>query len=233
MKKIAFVVEGQTEQIFVLTFLQHLSSEKQYHIDLKKYNSNQIINISTRGYPQEESTHYILIINVQNDELVLSYISDNLETLKSKGFSSVYGLRDRYTGDKNKALINPDKVDLITSNLSQKYDLFVEMTIAIQEIEAWFLLTPAFFLKYDNSLNENAINLQLGFDLASVDVENLEHPSALINKVLKSVGLEYKKKMHDACKIAANLDYLALYLEKSEKVIALKRFINHLDSALA
>lgn len=232
MKKIAFVVEGQTEQIFILKFIEHMVALQPCNIELLKYHANRIIKISSRG-PGEDATHQIQLINVENDELVLSYIQDNLEAFKDKGFSAVYGLRDRYTGDKKKTPVNPGSVDRMTQFLQKKFDLSVEVTVAIEEVEAWFLTVPDFFLHFNNRLTLDEVNTILGMDLTNTQVEQLSHPAMLIDKVLQSVGLAYKKKLGDSYKIAERLDYSTLYLEKIDTVPALNRFVGHLTSALA
>lgn len=232
MKKTAFIVEGQTEQVFLLKFLEQLVALQPCHIDLQKLHGGAVVKISWRGVPQCDATHYIRIINVENDEKVISFIEDNIENLKAKGFHAVYGLRDRYTGDSNRSPINPTSVDRRMEFLQEEYELPVEMTIAIEEVEAWFLLIPGFFQAYDASLTLTRISEILGFDLSEIDATKLDHPAGLIDKVLKGVGQRYKKRLDDSWRIAELLDYEALYLEKSTITPPLDRLVSQLSSAL-
>lgn len=70
-------------------------------------------------------------------------------------------------------------------------------------------------------------------DLDKTHVESIEHPSTMIHAILKTVGLEYKKKLNDLYKIASKLDYETLYLEKADSIAALKKTVNHLEIALS
>lgn len=123
---------------------------KKYTIHLTKFHNREIVKLGKRGHLEEDSTHIIQIINVENDDKVLSYIEDNLEKFFDKGFSAVFGLRDRYTGDKNKTPVNPAKVDELTRCYEAQYGMKVEITIAIEQVEAWFLAVPIFFKEYDS-----------------------------------------------------------------------------------
>lgn len=233
MMRSIFVVEGQTEQIFLTKFIEQLALIQKYTIQLNKFHNREIIELGRRGHPEEESTHIIQIINVENDDKVLSYIEENLKKFVEKGFSAIFGLRDRYTGDKSKTPINPLKVDVSTKSFEEQYKVKVEVTIAIEEVEAWFLAVPSFFSKYDPALTLEIVNEVCEINLATADVELIAHPAQLINKVLSSVGMEYKKKLNDSHKITHNIDYEQLYLEKSQFISSLKKTINHLDYALS
>jgi hypothetical protein len=233
MKRVVFVVEGQTEQIFLLKFIENMVRLKHYHIALHKLHRGALGYVSSRGRPEKDATHYIQIINVENDEKVLSYVEDNLDSFKSKGFEAVYGLRDRYSGDKNKTQVNPMMVDKRTQFLQVKHGLVVEITIAIEEIEAWFLSVPDFFQKYNNSLNLKTVNKILNINLSTTPVESLTHPSVLIHQVLESVNLAYKKRLGDAHRITDSLDYDSLYLDKVTSVQSLNRLVQQLTHALS
>lgn len=231
MKHVVFVVEGQTEQIFLMKFIEKLVVLKHLCIKLDKFHNRRILEIGTRGASKEDASHLIQIINVENDDKVLSYIEDNLKAFIDKGVIAVYGLRDRYTGDKNKTKINPINVDKRTVQLEAEHKIIIEVTIAVEEIEAWFLSAPSFFLKFNETLTLEKIRDILGFDIAEKEIEHIEHPSTVIDKVLQSVRLEYKKKLNQSHSITDKLDYEVLYLEKSESISALKKTIGHLDAA--
>ncbi len=234
MKKIAFVVEGQTEQIFVNRFIQEvISGGHPCHIVWKQVNGGQTSTLTKRGHPEEDATHVIWIINAHGDDNTLSYIEDNIESFKKRGFQAVFGLRDRYTGDKKKPPVDPDAIDGRTRLLTSTHGLQIEVTVAVQEIEAWFLSVPAFFEKYDKSLTVTNIKQMIGLDLSVADVESVGHPATVIHKVLESVSLAYKKRLDDAHKIANALDYAALYADRASKIKPLGRFVGHLTSALA
>jgi|LakWasM104_HOW12_FD_contig_81_262505_length_1986_multi_5_in_0_out_0_1 hypothetical protein len=233
MRKSLIVVEGQTEQIFVQTFIEELVATQPCHIELTKLHGGLEIKLSPRGVPIDNCTHHIRIVNASNDEKVNSFIADNLESFKSKGFELVCGLRDSFTGNKLKPKINIDGLNKKFEALAQHFGIPVEVIVIVEEIEAWFLAVPDFFEKYDKSLTIERVNKIIGFNLSETPVENIEHPSALINRVLQTVGLAYKKKIGDCYKIANLLDYGALFLEKIDHIPSLNRFVGVLNNCLA
>ena len=230
MKKVAFVVEGQTEQVFVSEFIGQLVRVQPCHIALKKYQSQDILTVTKRGVPEEDATHIIWIINVQGDDTTISFIEENISAFKSKGFGNIYGLRDHYSG--NKQPINPEAVDKRTNLLTSQHGVAIEVTVAIEEIEAWFLSVPSFFQKYDPSLTEAKVQEILGVDPTTAQVESIPHPAAAIDRVLTTVGLRYRKRLGDSYKISKELDYMTLYLDRTQKLQSLGRFVGHLTSAL-
>lgn len=232
MKKVIFVVEGQTEQVFIQRFIEHLIALKPCHISLEHLHGDVLISLAPRGTPIDQSTHHIRIIDVANDDKVISFIDENIENFKNKGFEAVYGLRDRYPGNNQKVPINSEKVDAYAKILQDNWNVIVEVVIAVEEIEAWFLCIPQFFEVFDKRLTLDAVNKILDFDPANIPIESVPHPSAAIDKVLSSVGMRYKKRLDDSHKISDALDYETLYLEKTSAIPALKRFVQALDTAL-
>jgi len=232
MRKTLFIVEGQTEQVFVSKFLEHLVALAQYSLTLVKLHGGELINVGQRGFPEDVATHHIRIVDVGNDEKVNSFISENVEEFKRKGFDSVFGLRDRFTGSSTRKPINPEAVDSFAKNLEKTFDIQVGITIAIEELEAWFLLVPEFFMCYSTALTNEKISNVLGFDIQDTDVETITHPAQTISKILKSVGLDYKKRLDDSYKIAEAIDYETLYLQKTLINPTLKKFVDQLESAL-
>lgn len=227
-----FVVEGQTEQVFLLKFIEQLVAIGSCHVKLQKLHAGQIFELAPRGTPLADATHLIQILNVENDEKVNSYIADNIDAIKEKGFHAVFGLRDRYTGSTTRPVVDVPSIDAWAAEMSGTYAMDVAVTVAIEEIEAWFLSVPSFLEKIHRRLNLNEVNRVLGFDLGSRDVETIDHPSLLIDKSLASVGLGYKKKLADACKIAEYLDYSTLYFDRAPHIASLGRLVNQLDASL-
>jgi hypothetical protein len=210
-----------------------INSVHPCHIVWKLFNGGQTSTLTKRGHPEEDATHVIWIINAQGDDSTLSYIEDNIEHFKKRGFQAVFGLRDLYTGDKKKRPVDPDAIDGRMRLLTSKHGMQIEMTVAIHEIEAWFLSAPAFFERYDKVLTVAKVKQVSGLDLETANVESLDHPASVIHHVLESVNLAYKKRLGDAHKIANALDYATLYAESALKIKPLGRFVRHLTFALA
>lgn len=232
MKWTVFLVEGQTEQVFLQWFVEKLVSLQRYHLELQKLSAGNLLRVSSRGVPQEQCSNLVQIVNVQGDDTVNSYIAESMDRFKSRGVHAVYGLRDQFTGSNSKAKVDIDRVDQWTQALTSEVGVEVQITIAIEEVEAWFLSVPSFFVSYDRSLTSEVVNQIAGVDLDVDDVQKIEHPSALIRKILQSVGQDYRKRLDDSHKIASTLDYDKLYLEKSAQFPPLGRLVSQLSNAL-
>jgi len=232
MKKTVFVVEGQTERIFVEKFIEELAGALAYSVTSVEHHGDSLVHVHSRGNAPEDRADYVInIIDVGNDDKVRSYVGDeNIELFIKKGFQGVYGLRDKYTGNgKEISLALNSEIDF---ELTKKWGVSVEVVVAVQEVEAWFLSVPRFFTAYNNSLIIRRLNEILGYDISTIPVEAISHPSEEINKVLKTVGKKYKKKERDAFKITHNLDYDVLYAERSAVIPALGRLCALIDSSL-
>ena len=232
MKKAIIVVEGQTEQIFVEKFITKLVATQPIHLELRQLVGGSLLMLSPRGVPLEHASHHIRIIDVSNDEKVNSFIDGNLDDFIAKNFKIVYGLRDRFTGNNNKPKPNVDKIDAWCRQKEIDCNVTLEIIIAIEEVEAWFLSVPDFFMHYDASLTLTKVNEILDCDLSTIPIESLPHPSQTINKILSTVNQPYKKRLDDAHKIANCLNYELLYLEKINSIPPLKKLIDAIENCL-
>jgi hypothetical protein len=233
MKKTIFVVEGQTEQVFLINFLEQLVALLPCHIQRQELRGGVLYDLTPRGTaPPDQCSHHIRIIDAGGDEKVNSFIEENLSNFKGKGYQTVCGLRDQYTGDKNKAMVNVDALGTIVKSWSDEHEMLVDIIVAVQETEAWFFCVPEFFSKYDPSLTIAAVNGILGINLPGDAVESIKHPSAAITKVLATVGVEYKKRAAHSHQIIDRLDMAALYLDKAPQVPALGRLVDALENAV-
>src|SRR6266571_800188 len=216
MTRAVIVVEGKSEFIFVQTFIQQLAGTLKYSLTLFTLR-DRVIAEGTRGYPEEEASFRIQLINVEG-ERVRSYIEDNLAALKQKGMVCILGLHDRYTGSKRKAPPNVSANEARDTRLSAQWGLLISVTIACQEVEAWFLGAPSFFLAFHNSLDLDTINDVLGYQLTTCDLETIPHPAAEIDKALRSVGMSYTKKTAEIYRLVTNLDIEELYLTQRTRI---------------
>jgi hypothetical protein len=234
MKKTIFVVEGQTEQIFLVKFLEQLVAVLPCHIQRQQLVGGVLYELSPRGTAQaDQCNHHIRIVDAGNDEKVNSFIEENLSAFKGKGYETIYGLRDQYTGDKKRPKLDVVALAVITQRWSKEFSVLVEIVVAVEEIEAWFFCVPEFFAKYDATLTIDVVSGILQIDLGHESVESIKHPSAAIAKVLATVGHVYKKRAADAHAIVDRLDFDALYFEKAPHVPALAQLVEALDNSVA
>lgn len=230
--KTIFVVEGQTERIFIENFINQLVSGTPLAITIQQLHGGNLITIREPIDEKHSATHKIQIIDVGGDDVVNSFISDNLTNFRKRGWEAVYGLRDRFTGDTKKIPVDQARVDTACKTMSTTSGLSVDITVAEQEVEAWFISVPAFFQTYHKELTKEEVVKIMSADYSKLPVESIPHPSALIKKVLATRQLNYRKRTHDAHKIASCLDYSDLYLTQRNRISALDRFITNLESAL-
>ena len=194
MKRTLFLVEGKTEQIFLRYFLEKIASYQDTRIEFKILSKTNILAEEVRGAPLEDCSFLIQIVNMQGDESVISYITENIEAISKKNYDAIFGLRDRYTGDSKRKPPNQEKIDGLMLQISNENKIQTEVVIAREEIEAWFLATPEFFKSLHSDLTLEKIGEIVDFDFENGDIESIEHPSAMIKKILRSVDLDYRKR---------------------------------------
>ena len=100
MKKIAFFVEGLTEQLFIEKLLSEVFDNKKIAIEVKKIRGGTKIPISITAIStptvSQNTNYYILIYDCGGDSNIRSYIQDRRENLIKSGYKKVIGIRDVY-----------------------------------------------------------------------------------------------------------------------------------------
>ena len=158
MSKIAVFVEGRSELIFVRNFLRTWYRYDSEQIGLDCYVLNSGVQLAVDGdmwtYGSEQSQHYYQLIQVGNDNTVLSRILSHAETMHQAGFELIIGLRDMFQDAYHAECKGKRRIDSAINQLfinsaeesirlSAHYDK-LRIHFAIMEVEAWFiaLLTP-------------------------------------------------------------------------------------------
>jgi hypothetical protein len=209
MKRIAFFVEGQTEQIFVNRLVKEILGPDQVNIIQKQFRGGANVpkqeivrNSSFSRNPRYE----ILIFDCGSDNRVKSEILDNISNLRSKGYEMIVGLRDLYP-------IPIDDLDrlekglrFLPDNLKTNAPYF-DIIIAIHEIEAWFMAETNHFRKIDKRLTGRFIKERLRFDPYSINPELRVHPAEDLDNIYRLVGKSYTKKYNTTLRIVNKLDF--------------------------
>lgn len=231
MRKISIFVEGQTERIFVEKLLtEYLTSTKLKTVTCK-LRGDRITNIIEKGNIQNPE-FYILIYDVGSGEKVVSALMDNAERMISEqGYDYLFALRDLHPVPSNQ------KEKLINKINGVFNDKFIfanrlRLILAIKEIEAWFLADCNVFSKINPILTPDYIKNNTSYDLVNDIVEDYDNPPEIVNKILKLIGQQYKKKEKDVYKITYRIDYSYLCLSAVTKVISLLYFIKCIDESL-
>jgi len=168
MRKVAIFTEGQTELIFIryLTGME-LGWDK---ISVRCISLTR--NKSTLAGLNYENPHadvLFQIIDVGNDERVLSKIKEQEEHLLKSGFVKILGLRDMYSESYLKRAgkkVVPDVINQfieIAKHIVQKMSSpdKVILHFAIMEVEAWFLAMWKVFERLDTKLTVEYISGKL------------------------------------------------------------------------
>jgi len=161
-----------------------------------------------------------LIVNVGQDEKVLSIIKEREANLIRKGFERIIGLRDMYSEEYSKR--SPNEInDIVTMSFIKGWNSTIQkmsdpskirMHIAIMELEAWFLGIYDIFKRINSILSVEYIENELGFNLADIDPQTeFFKPAEEVNRIFQLVGLQYKKKEHDVESICSNINNDDLY----------------------
>jgi hypothetical protein len=182
MKKIAIFVEGQTELIFVREYL--LKAYNYQDISIECYNLFTEDKLHDTEYPFQvpDATLFFQLINVGNDNAVLSRILQREQHLWNADFYRIIGLRDMYSkqyrelttiqGQIDKQLNNEIKeITALTITQKAKQAQNISFCFAIMETESWILGFHDCFEKINPRLTTSYIKEKLGFDLAVLDPE--------------------------------------------------------------
>lgn len=241
MTKIAIFVEGQTELIFVREFLLRIFEYQNINIGCYNLFTNNNLNATEYAFPNEfdeQLDFYFEIINVGNDNAVLSRILRREQHLWNSDFQKIIGLRDMY----GKAYREEAQNHQISETLNQLFINSVQEQIntrakrpddihfifAIMEIEAWLLGFQEVFVEIDDRLTVNFIYQNLGFDLKNIDPETtFFHPTNNLNDIYNLANLSYTKKRSEIERLISFLskDDFEL-LEMEEKCTSFSNFYN-------
>ncbi len=206
MKKIAIFVEGQTELIVVREYLLKWFDYQNLEIECRTLFSDGKFHSSEYDYSTPNPQFHFQIINVGNDNAVLSRILKREQYMWRAGYEKIIGLRDMYSKEYrekstvidesvNKQFINA-RSEIIQLRATQPDK--IKMCFAIMETETWFLGLHEIFEKIDKQLTNDFIFNQLSINLADIDPEkDVFHPAILLERIYGLIGNNYQKHKGD------------------------------------
>jgi hypothetical protein len=162
--------------------------------------SDSLFPVPHKHFSPKATVHF-LIVNVGNDERVVSAIQERHTRLVKQGFDEIIGLRDMYSREYRKrarcvdssiieSFIQAQQAVIQRMSHSEKIQVF----FAIMELEAWLLSMYDLFRKMDPRLTCAYIEDQLGFDLKTTDPETeFFHPANEFTAILGLIGRKYNK----------------------------------------
>lgn len=235
MRKTAVFVEGQTELVFVREFLLKWFDYdvNQVGVDCYSLKGNTQFT-SPYQYGSQDSERFYMLVNVGNDNSVLSVIKSRLQLLLNTGFQTIVGLRDMYCKQyRNEVLDATIKSDVNESFISAANEQIfqlkggeaIKFRFAIMEIEAWLLGMPKIFSKKNALLTADYIKQELNLDLSTDPETTFFHPAKELENIYSLVGDTYNKHLSDISSIMASLekqDFISLL--ESGKCNSFKKF---------
>ncbi len=236
--KYAVYVEGKAEMLFVADVLMKYSGYDPSKIGFQCITLNkddfEFVSYPIQG-DVESSESFYQIVNVNNDNLVLSKLKRDIPNLISQGFEIIIGLRDVF-GEDYKDLCQTQTIDaelirdMHEAHLSQlKYEgADIRYHFAIMEYEAWMLaLIDNYIISKGGAPGEAFASV--GIDYNS-DFENtVFHPYNKVQKIFNSIGEHYGKHEGDHLSFLSFLsvdDYEDL--RNSGRCASFKSFIDSL-----
>lgn len=209
MKKIAFFVEGQTEQVFINRLVKEIIGYGNLTVLLKKVSGG--VNAPKREFVRNhsislKSEYTALIYDCGSDNRVKSEILENINSLREAGYTCIIGLRDLYPLSIEELPRLEKGLRFLPSPLKRK-DYPFNIIVAVREVETWFLAESSHFLKVDRRLTGRFIERYLGFNPDTIDPISREHPSEDINRIYKLTGKSYTKKYWQVEKLVSRLDF--------------------------
>jgi len=209
MRRIAFFVEGQTEQVLVNRLVKEILGTQQVNIIQKQFRGGTNIpkqeivrNLAFSRNPKFE----ILIFDCGADNRVKSEVMENIVNLRERGYEKIVGLRDLYpipADDLEKLERGLRYLPPHLKNSAPYYDIIV----AVHEIEAWIMAETHHFRRIDKRLTAKFIRDRLGFDPYSVNPESRVHPAKDLDNIYKLVGKSYTKRYNATVRVVNKLDY--------------------------
>lgn len=231
MKKIAFFVEGQTEQVFINRLIKEIIGYKNLTVLLKKISGGT--NAPKREFVRNysiplKSEFTALIYDCGSDNRVKSEILDNINSLREAGYTNIIGLRDLYP-------LSIEELPRLEKGLQylpyplKKKDYPFDIIVAVREVETWFLAESSHFLKVDKKLTGRFIEKHLGFNPDMVNPISREHPSEDINRIYKLIGRSYTKKYWQVEKLVNRLDFNKIRKDIRFKIPALNELVTTIE----
>ena len=210
MRRFAIFVEGQTE---LITIRELLLKKFDYivSIECRTLFKNGELRKAPYDFDNPNAPFHFQIINVGNDNAVLSRILRREKQMWTAGYERIIGLRDMYSqayrdfSSNIDHKINQRFIDGSNQTIKSKSQCpeKIVMCFAIMEIEAWFLGMYQIFERIDKCLTIEYIKTQTGIDLKNVNPETeFFHPANQIEEIYKIAGLIYDKRKGDIETIA-------------------------------
>ncbi|WP_029901825.1 DUF4276 family protein [Prevotella sp. 10(H)] len=231
MKRIAFFVEGQTEQIFVNRLIREILGTQYVNIIQKQFRGGVNIpkvEIVRNSAFSKNPKYEVLIFDCGSDNRVKSEILDNIETLRKNDYEMIIGLRDLYPIPLDDLEKLEKGLRFLPNHLKDSTKYF-DIIIAVHEIEAWFLAETNHLKKIDKRLKGRFIKERLGFDPYAIDAQSRVHPAKDLDNIYRLVGKSYTKKYNATIRVVNKLDFNHIRFDLRYDISSLDRLLRVIE----
>jgi hypothetical protein len=230
MKKLAIFVEGLTEQILVRRMLDSVMDKHRIAVQTVKimggHNVRMSFTVMTAAHVDNLTDYYVLIYDCGGESNVKGYLMAHREKLVASGYNMVIGLRDVYPN------FTREEVGKLLRGLNfhlPQNKVPTRIYLAIMEIEAWFLGEYNHLKKVSRRLTPAYIEKHLGFNPASQNMEERDHPSLDMKAVYRLAGHDYTKKKDRLNAVVSKLDLNYFTHGLARKMPSLGKFVEGLE----
>ena len=240
--KFAVYVEGKAEMLFVADVLSKYSNYDSQVVGFQCINLNaddfEYVQYPVQG--DENSETYYQIVNVNNDNRVISKLKQDIPNLTKQGYEIIIGLRDVFGADYDTICNKQQVIDreliaemyAIQSEQIRFDGVDTKLHFAIMEYEAWMMALLNKFIKSKGGRPEDVFKAA-GVDYDSDFEETVYHPYNKVQKIYQAVNATYGKHEGDYLSFLASLtkeDYEVLRL--SGRCASFRSFIDSLLSSV-
>lgn len=232
MKRMAFFVEGQTEQIFVNRLVRYMLGPKNTNIIQRKLRGGTNIpkqEITRHASLARQPDYEVLIVDCGADNRVKSEMLENLENLHDKKYKYLIGLRDLFPLPLSELQVLGRGLQFLPPRLKNRVQKF-EVIVAVREIETWFLAEKTHFQKIDKRLTPDFIKKKLGINIVELNPIESVHPAADLDRIYKLVGLSYGKRYTQTAKLIHTLDIKQIMGPLRDSLQSLDRLISVIEN---
>ena len=242
--KFAVYVEGKAEMLFVADVLGKYSNYIPQVVGFQciDLNSDDYEYVHYPILGDESSANYFQIVNVNNDNRVISKLKQDIPNLVRQGYEIIIGLRDVFGADYDAINTKPQEIDhelikemhKVQSEQIRFNGAVTKLHFAIMEYEAWMMALLNNFIISKGGRPEDVFKTA-GVDYDSDFEETVYHPYNKVQKIYQAVNATYGKHEDDYLSFLASLtkeDYEVL--RNSDRCASFKSFIDSLlPSALS
>ncbi|MFA5791669.1 MAG: hypothetical protein WC884_01380 [Candidatus Paceibacterota bacterium] len=231
MKKLAFFVEGLTEQLLVKKLFEEVAGVNNIVIIEAKSAGKKgslIINITAQS-KKTKAKFYVLIVDCSRDTMVSPNVIENYQKMVKGGYAKILGLRDVFPLKYS----NIPRIKMEMRKYIPTNPIPAHILLAVMETEAWFMAEHSHFKKIHNTLTVELIKKRLSYDLLVDNIELIENPAKELHKIYSIAGKAYSKTRNRISRTVNVLDYSNLYLNTINRMPHLKDLIKHIESFLS